>query len=60
MQQKLHLVLREVDHEPAVIYLPPGPPSLPAFSIEYEFGQSIYEIATSVDNSSNLNQINLI
>ena len=27
MQQKLHLVLREVDHVPAVIYLPPGPPS---------------------------------
>ena len=59
MQQKLHLVLREVDHVPTVIYLPPGPPSRPAFSIEYDFGQSIYEKATSVDNSSNLNQSNL-
>ena len=42
------------------IYLPPGPPSRPAFSIEYDFGQSIYEIATSNDNSSNLNKSNLI
>ena len=44
----------------AVIYLPPWLLSRPAFSIEYDFGQSIYEIATSVDNSSNLNQSNLI
>ena len=50
MQQKLHLVLREVDHVPAVIYLPLWLLSLPAFSIEYDFGQSIYEKATSNDN----------
>ena len=60
MQQKLHLVLREVDHVPAVTYQPLWLLSRPAFSIEYDFGQSIYEKATSVDNLSNLNQSNLI
>ena len=56
MQQKLHLVYREGAYVPAVIYLPLWPPSLPAFSIDYDFGQSIYEKATSNDSSSNLNE----
>ena len=60
MQQKLHLVLREVDHVAAVIYLPPGPPSRPAFSIEYDRAQPVIKCPTSDHNSSNLNQSNLI
>ena len=56
MQQKLHLVLREVDHVPAVTDQPLWLLSRPAFSIEYNFGQSIYEKATSNDSSSNLNE----
>ena len=60
MQQKLHLVLREVDHVPAVIYLPPGPPSRPAFSIEYDRAQPVIKFPTSDHNSSNLNKRNVI
>ena len=56
MQQKLHLVLREVDHVPVVTYQPLWLLSRLAFSIEYDFSQSIYEKATSNDNSSNLNE----
>ena len=56
MQQKLHLVLREVDHVPAVIYLPPGPPSRPAFSIEYDCAQPVIKFPTSDHNSSCLNE----
>ena len=44
----------------SLISSPPGPPFLPAFSVEYDFGQSIYVKATSNDSSSNLNESNLI
>ena len=56
MQQKLHLVLREVDHVPAVIYLPPGPPLRPAFSIEYDCAQPVIKFPTSDHNSIYLNE----
>jgi hypothetical protein len=40
----------------SLISSPPWLPSRPAFSVEYDVGQSIYEKATSNDSSSNLNQ----
>ena len=42
------------------IYLPPGPPSRPSSSIEYDRAQPIYDKATLNDNLSILNQMNLI